>query len=308
MISNEIAIKCIALSIMPGFGPVMQNRLISICGSVEEAFISFEEELQKRDQEKPASERIGRKRIHGFVCNRDSDDILNKAKAIYQTCESHGIDAVTIYDDRYPQRFRNLDDMPLVLYIKGNLKINSYAHSVGVVGARRCSQDGKSEAISEVESEVMTNSAIISGMAKGIDSYAHTAAIKNDGYTIAVLGGGVDICYPSEHRALYDRISERGCIMSEYPPGTTPRRYMFPKRNRLIAALSDRLYVIDVGRNSGTETTVAHAERYGREVVKLCTIGVCHRENSEGYERRRYAVALVTDITEYINADSSSAD
>ena len=103
-------------------------------------------------------------------------------------------------------------------------------------------------------------------MAKGIDSYAHTAAIKSGGYTIAVLGNGPDICYPKEHERLYEEISVSGCILSEYPPGTETREYRFPKRNRLITALSDRLYVVDAGRNSGTQSTVEKGWEYGREV------------------------------------------
>ena len=106
-------------------------------------------------------------------------------------------------------------------------------------------------------------------MAKGIDSYAHTAALKNEGYTIAVLGNGVDICYPEEHERLYEEIARKGCVLSEYPPETKPREFRFPRRNRLIAALSDELYVIDAGRHSGTETTVKACEIYGRTVTRI---------------------------------------
>jgi DNA processing protein len=106
-------------------------------------------------------------------------------------------------------------------------------------------------------------------MAKGIDSYAHTAVLKAQGYTVAVLGNGADICYPREHEKLYAEISERGCIVSEYPPGTVPRKYYFPQRNRLIAALSDELYVIEAGRNSGTRSTVDSCRKYGRYLKQL---------------------------------------
>lgn len=106
-------------------------------------------------------------------------------------------------------------------------------------------------------------------MAKGIDSYAHTAALKNDGYTIAILGNSPDICYPKEHGKLYEEIISKGCILSEYPPGTRPNRFTFPKRNRLIAALSDELYVVDIGSNSGTATTIEACEWYGREVKRV---------------------------------------
>ena len=88
-------------------------------------------------------------------------------------------------------------------------------------------------------------------------------------YTIAVLGSGPDICYPKEHQVLYEAIISCGCILSEYPPGTEPRRYMFPRRNRLIAALSDELYVIEAGRYSGTQSTVETCMRYGHEVIRI---------------------------------------
>lgn len=106
-------------------------------------------------------------------------------------------------------------------------------------------------------------------MAKGIDSYAQTACIKNNGYTVAVLGNGPDICYPEEHRSLYESIIRFGCIISEYPPGTRPYQYMFPARNRIIAALSDDLFVIDKGCRSGTESTIKAAHQYNHPVKMI---------------------------------------
>ena len=113
-------------------------------------------------------------------------------------------------------------------------------------------------------------------MAKGIDSYAHTAALKSGGYTIAVLGNGPDICYPKEHQTLYEAIAQMGCVVSEYPPGVTPRSYMFPRRNRLIAALSDKLYIIGAGRNSGTNTTAAFCRKYQRWSRDIDSIHLDH--------------------------------
>ena len=189
---------------------------------------------------------------------------------IWIDSQKSGIEIITREDERYPVRFFGLNDMPVILYAKGTMRINNYPKSVGVVGARRCSSDGKEETIAVVDDAVNRKAAVISGMAKGIDAYAHTASLRAQGYTIAVLGNGVDICYPREHGKLYDTIADQGCILSEYPPGTIPRGYMFPRRNRLIAALSDTLYVIDAGRNSGTRYTVEFGKRYGREVV-CCT-------------------------------------
>lgn len=88
---------------------------------------------------------------------------------------------------------------------------------------------------------------------------------------MAVLGNGVDICYPKEHEKLYEKIVEDGCVLSEFPPGTTPAKYTFPMRNRLIAALSDRVFIIDAGRNSGTSSTVQSCLKYDREIIRIST-------------------------------------
>lgn len=103
-------------------------------------------------------------------------------------------------------------------------------------------------------------------MAKGIDSYAHTAVLKNGGYTVAVLGNGLDQCYPGEHQNLMECIIRQGMVLSEYPPGTPPYRYNFPRRNRIIAALLEELYVIESGSRSGARTTVEYCEKYGHRV------------------------------------------
>ena len=107
---------------------------------------------------------------------------------------------------------------------------------------------------------------IISGLAKGIDACAHTACINADGYTVAILGNGLDICYPSEHRILMDRIKEKGLLLSEYPTGTKPTKYAFPKRNRLISAWSDKVVVIAPGKGSGALITEGYARKYSRKI------------------------------------------
>ena len=258
-------LRYIHLSIIPGLGQLSQKRLLGICGSIDRCFELSDDELYAMN---PFDiKRIGMARIRKYIKYRQDVDITGLAKNIYRKCEDKGIDIITPDDPRYPKRFENIEEMPLVLYAKGDLRINDYEGTAGIVGARRCTAQGKKDAIRAANDEISKGSAIVSGMAKGIDSYAHTAAIKAKGYTIAVLGNGPDICYPPEHGALYDAICMDGCVLSEYPPGTEPRRYMFPIRNRLIAGLSDRLYVIDAGRNSGANITKEMAKKYGREVL-----------------------------------------
>ena len=157
-----------------------------------------------------------------------------------------------------------IKDAPTVIYYKGTIK--KMEKTVGIVGARRCSQQDKRKAVKIAEYYTEKQNAIISGMAKGIDSYVQTACLKLGGYTVAVLGNGLDICYPEEHRLLMKRIEEKGLLISEYPPGTLPAKYNFPRRNRLISAWSDELVVISPGKGSGSLITAKYSENYGRKV------------------------------------------
>jgi len=272
ILTEEKILKYIILSEMNGIGPVSQNALLDVCGDIDRCFMIEEHVLSLADE----ISRIGKKRITSFVSQRNDKVLRTKAEIILEASYKLGIDVIVREDERYPKRFVNVchdngivNDLPVLIYTKGTLKINEYKDSVGIVGARRCTADGKTNAIRIAAEEVKKNAAVVSGMAKGIDSYAHTAAIKEGGYTIAVLGNSPEICYPKEHEKLYEEISQNGCILSEYPLGTEPREYLFPKRNRLIAALSDKLYVIDAGRISGTKTTVENAEKYGKKIYML---------------------------------------
>ena len=252
----------IMLSLMPGVGPVTESLFLEAGGDIEVLFSSGEEELKRR-----FCSRVFHRGLPVILQHRNSTELREAAEGILEYCREAGITAITKEMSSYPSRFSALKGMPALLYTKGELRINGYVESVGIVGARRCNQERKNKSIEVALEAVSAGKAVISGMAKGIDSYAHTAAIRSGGYTIAVLGSGPDICYPQEHQALYSAITQKGCIVSEYPPGTRPAAYRFPKRNRLIAALCDELYIIGAGRNSGTESTAAYAGQYGRKII-----------------------------------------
>ena len=153
-----------------------------------------------------------------------------------------------------------------MFYYKGRIPDN-WTMGAGIVGARRCTHQSKEVAINITSELVKKKHPIISGLAKGIDSYAHTAAIYQGDFTVAVLGFGIDHCYPMEHKKLKDTISEKGLLISEYPPGTPASKFRFPRRNRIIAGLSDVLYVIGAKENSGTRTTIQAARTYKKEIV-----------------------------------------
>ncbi|WP_304173393.1 DNA-processing protein DprA [Pseudobutyrivibrio ruminis] len=205
---------------------------------------------------------------------KDNSDYINeKAKEYQDYCEKKNIGILLQTDNISKSLQENFYVMPPVLFYRGNIDLlKEKVARVAVIGARRCTRDGKEKAIDIASKEVSNGKVIVSGMAKGIDSYAHTAALKAGGTTIAVLGNGIDICYPTEHEELMETIIEKGLVISQFLPGASPRQYQFPVRNRLIAGLSEKVYVVEAARNSGTNTTVQFAKDYGIEVESAYNI------------------------------------
>lgn len=171
-------------------------------------------------------------------------------------------------DIRYPDLMRQIPEPPKQLYCIGNLELLKMP-AAALVGSRKCSEYGKQVAMNLGKTLAQAGAAVVSGMAKGIDSFGQLGTLKAGGKTIAVLGCGVDICYPAENRKLYDQIASEGLIVSEYPPGTVPMPYMFPQRNRIIAGLSRVVTVVEAGRDSGALITAGLAEDFGREVYAV---------------------------------------
>lgn len=194
-----------------------------------------------------------------------AEESLEKAKRILEDCKKQGIHIIKYDDPEFAANIRENVEFPVLFYSRGRINDN-WTHGAGIIGARHCSSEGKECAIRTAIQMVDRKYPVISGLAKGVDSYSHTAAMNHGGYTIAVLGFGIDHCYPTEHRKLKDTIAETGLLLSEYPLGTLPEKFRFPRRNRIIAGLSDILYVIDTGKNSGTRTTIQAAERYGKTI------------------------------------------
>ncbi len=168
----------------------------------------------------------------------------------------------------YPDRLRCFDDMPEYLYVKGKLP-DSRKKSVAIVGARRCSNYGSSQAYYFAKELSLFGIQIISGMARGVDGWAHRGALDGGGETFAVLGSGPDICYPRQNIDIYRRIPLQGGILSEYEPQTPALPRHFPRRNRIISALADLVLVIEAGKKSGSLITVNFALEQGRTVYAL---------------------------------------
>ncbi len=196
--------------------------------------------------------------------NRNEDFITN----IFKNLDNNNISALTVYDSDYPSRLKNIYDPPYVIYVKGN-KMNFDMPLISIVGTRKATPYGKWAARYFARELAEWNIGIVSGLALGIDTYAHKGALDGNGYTIAVLGCGLDRYYPASNKVLMDEIFEKGCIISEYCLGTQPLKYHFPARNRIISGLSDSIVVIEAPQKSGALITVDFALEHGKDVYAL---------------------------------------
>ena len=169
-------------------------------------------------------------------------------------------------DEHFPDRLCDLQSPLYVLFYIGKLPVG---RTCSIIGARNCSEYGKKYALLVGENLAMGNMEVVSGMARGIDTYGMYGAFRNGGNVYAVLGSGVDICYPKENFEIYESIKQRGGIISEYPPGCRPLPWHFPHRNRIISGLSDCVAVIEARKKSGSLITVAYAHNEGKDIYAL---------------------------------------
>ena len=215
-------------------------------------------------------------------------------------CDALRVRILPFDDPDYPLAFSRIPDMPLVLYCTGDPRWLNEPGAVGIVGSRKPTEYGLNAA-ADIGGELAKNGAVIvSGLADGLDSAGHRAAVMNDCPTIAVMGVPIDRTYPAANAALRQKIEQKGCVISEYPPYS---EYVGPtcflQRNRLIAALSSAVLVVEAREKSGTMSTVAHAERYGKPVYAVP--GSIYSPNSAGTngllrDGRARAVAGAADL------------
>lgn len=188
--------------------------------------------------------------------------------AEYERMRERGISFITAEEKSYPEKLASIPDAPCAIYYVGKLP-DDQRKSVAVIGARECSEYGRRMAKEFGMMLAEAGIQVVSGMARGIDGIGQQAALQAGGYSLGILGCGVDICYPSEHRLLYEQLLEKGGVCSEYPPGTEPRAVLFPPRNRIISGFCDAVLVIEAKERSGTLITVDMALEQGREVYAL---------------------------------------
>lgn len=186
----------------------------------------------------------------------------------YETLRERGICLITEQEAAFPKRLKEIPDPPWAIYYVGELP-QADKKAVALIGARDCSEYGRYMAGQFGAAFAKAGVQVISGMARGIDGIGQSTALKEGGYSLGVLGCGVDICYPRENQALYDALLAGGGVCSEYPPGVVPKSVLFPPRNRIISGLCDAVLVVEARERSGTLITVDMALEQGREVYAL---------------------------------------
>ena len=185
-----------------------------------------------------------------------------------ETTTQKGISIVSFWDDHYPMLLKKIYSPPVILYWKGQ-PLQYKEDAVAVVGTRRFTPYGKSVTQKLTSDLVSKNISIVSGLARGIDTIAHKAAVAGGGRTISVLGSGLDVIYPGENRKLVEEICEKGTLISEFPLGTKPDRGNFPQRNRIISGLAHATVVVEAGDRSGAILTALNAVDQNRDIFSV---------------------------------------
>ena len=260
MSTNPNALEyLIALQQIPGIGSIKARQLISYMGSAEAIFKEKPEVLQKVSGIGPLISR-----------NIKKSDFIGLAQKELEFIDKYKITAHTFLDKNYPHRLKQCEDAPLVIFQKGGDNLNKSVH-ISIVGTRKASEYGKHychKIITELK-EQGVNPVIISGLAYGVDSCAHKAALDNNLETWAVLGHGLDRIYPAQHKNLAKSILEEGSLITEFTHGSFPAPSNFISRNRIIAGLSDLTIVIESARKGGSLVTADLAFGYNREVMAV---------------------------------------
>lgn len=308
------------LSLIPNLGSKKKEILLKIYKNPETIYHLKEKDLSK-------IKGMGEKTIEDML----TQNIRNSVEQHIEYMLKNNIDIISIYDKEYPTILKQIYDPPISLYYKGDKTILN-KKSIGIVGCREVTEYGKGAAKYFAYHLAKQNINIISGLAKGVDSYAHVGAVcaqseennpqeqlnnpqsreknsqvkscphvdnfKNCGKTVAVLGNGLDMIYPKENEYLAKEIIEKGgAILSEYPLGTKPEKMNFPARNRIISGMSQGILVIEAKEKSGTLITVDFALEQGRDVFVVP--GNINSINSVGTNRLiQQGAKLVTNYSE----------
>ncbi len=210
----------------------------------------------------------------------DIEKEIKGANAELEYYRENEIVVIGLNDSRYPARLRYIYDPPVVLFVRGRTELLSGKHPVGIVGSRKASNAGITVAYTVSRELSCAGAVVVSGLASGIDFYAHKGALEGPASTVAVLGNGIDVVYPKDNEDMYEKVMKKGAVITEFPSGTPPFKQNFPKRNRIISGLSLGVAVVEASKNSGALITANYALDQGREVMAFP--GMATSESSGG--------------------------
>jgi len=257
MTENNNLIYQIGISMIDGIGPKNAKKLISYCGGVREVFDAKKAHLMKIPG-------MGSKTVEKIL----NHQVLDRAEEEIQFIEKNNIQPLFYLDKKYPRRLVHCEDAPLMLYTKGNMNLNANK-VISIVGTRKATEYGKDQCRKIIEGLKKYDPLIVSGLAYGVDIFAHKTAVKNNIQTVGCVAHGLDRLYPALHHATAEKMKLRGGIVTEFISGTNPDRENFPQRNRVIAGLADLTIVIESDIRGGSLITAEQANSYNRDVMAI---------------------------------------
>ncbi|MBN1578954.1 MAG: DNA-processing protein DprA, partial [Chitinispirillaceae bacterium] len=268
VIDTRMPLTWIALNSINGLGPVGFGRLLERYGTPDAVFDKSPERIVREGFLTPA-----------LAAQLASPQLMEDANRQLQQAKRMGVSILTLTDQRYPPYLREIFAPPPLIFVRGDLSVFS-RHAVAVVGTRSPTMYGKQSTAMIARELAERGLVIVSGLARGIDTVAHESALGAGGATIAVLGSGVDTIYPRVNAVLAEKIAASGLIVSEFPMGTAPEAFNFPRRNRIISGCAAAVVVVEAGEKSGSLITARYALQQGREV---CAVpGPIHSPVSRG--------------------------
>lgn len=256
---NEQLLYHIAITSIPNIGDVTAKKLIAYCGSSEQVFKENKLVLEK---------------IPGIGPSNANKIIQHKTEALaiaeeeLKFIDKNEILPLFYLNSNYPKRLLHCEDGPVLLYAKGNVDYNNQK-VISIVGTRKATDYGKDFCEQLIKDLAPHNPLIVSGLAYGVDVCAHKAAVKNNLSTVGVLAHGLDRLYPAQHKGVAKQMLEKGGLLSDFKSGTRPDRENFPKRNRIVAGVSDLTVVIESSKKGGSLITAYLANDYNRDVFAL---------------------------------------
>lgn len=293
--SNDLLYQ-IALTLVPHIGDVHAKALVSRYGDAKSIFKAKRETLESQ-------EGIGTVRANSIKAFTNFQSSEDEIKFI----EQYKITPLFITDKNYPQRLLNCYDSPLLLYYRGNANLNA-SRIVSIVGTRKHTDYGKAVCEKLVEELMDSNVLVISGLAFGIDTIAHKAALRNNLQTVGVLAHGLDRIYPAQNNALAKQMVHQGGLLTEFLSNTNPDKQNFPKRNRIVAGMCDALVAIESGKQGGSLITAELANSYNKDVFALPGRSIDSKSEGCNYLIKNNKASLITngtDLLEMMNWDES---